>query len=125
IDLYLAKDLAAGTYDGALAIASSGVSREIAIELEVLDATLPDTPMLAVMVYFEPQQVALFHGRARDEAYDRLAHRSLVEWVYELDEAGVRAAMDRYSGARFTRARGYEGPGEGVGNRIVPATFLS
>jgi hypothetical protein len=31
--------------------------------------------------------------------------------------------MGRLRGAEFTRAHGYEGPGEGVGNVIVPATF--
>jgi hypothetical protein len=35
----------------------------------------------------------------------------------------VRAALGRFTGEHFTPAAGYEGPGQGVGNRIVPASF--
>ena len=31
--------------------------------------------------------------------------------------------MGRFNGDDFTAKNGYEGPGEGTGNRIVPATF--
>src|SRR5207249_3460280 len=33
------------------------------------------------------------------------------------------AAMGLFCGQDFTKARGYEGPGEGVGNRVIPRTF--
>jgi hypothetical protein len=46
-----------------------------------------------------------------------------VELVHAYDEAKVRAHPGRFDGADFTRAHGYEGPGEGVGNRIVPVSF--
>src|SRR4030095_6730541 len=34
-----------------------------------------------------------------------------------------RAVLGRFNGEDFSRARGYEGPGENVGNRIIPRTF--
>src|SRR5262249_57527893 len=43
--------------------------------------------------------------------------------VHAYSIEAVRAGAGRCGGADFTAAKGYEGPGEGVGNRIVPATF--
>ena len=37
--------------------------------------------------------------------------------------AAARAALGRFTGADFTRTMHYEGPGQGVGNVIVPASF--
>ncbi len=46
-----------------------------------------------------------------------------VELVQAYDEKTVNQLWGRFSGGDFTAAKGYRGPGEGVGNRIVPATF--
>jgi hypothetical protein len=68
-------------------------------------------------------QPRLYQGRDLDAEYHRFAHRQRIELVHEYDMAKVRAAMGRFSGTDFTRARGYEGPGAGTGNRIIPRTF--
>ena len=96
----------------------------VPVELQVFDFTLPDANSLDAMVYYEPSQPELYHGRNLDAAYHRFAHRNRVELVHAYDEAAVRARPGRFDGSDFTRARGYDGPGEGVGNRIVPALVL-
>jgi hypothetical protein len=35
----------------------------------------------------------------------------------------VEAHRGRFDGTDFSRARGYEGPGQNVGNQIIPRTF--
>ena len=75
------------------------------------------------MVFYEPNQPELYQGRNLDAAYDRFAHRQRVELVHAWDEASFGKAAARFDGRAFTRDAGYEGPGEGTGTRIVPASF--
>ena len=123
IEIYLARDLAPGTYEGTITVTADGRRTALPVALEVLDFALPDRNSLDAMVYYEPSQPELYHGRNLDPAYHRFAHRHRIELVHGYDEAAVRASRGRFDGSDFTRARGYEGPGEGVGNRIVPRSF--
>jgi Glycoside hydrolase 123, catalytic domain len=75
------------------------------------------------MVYYEPSQPELFQGRNLDAVYHRFAHRQRIELVHAYDERKVGASPGRFDGRDFTAAAGYEGPGEGVGNTIVPASL--
>jgi hypothetical protein len=123
IEIYTARDLPAGIYEGLVRVEADGAAREIPVELELFDFTLPDEPSMRVMVYYESVQPELYQGRNLDAAYQRFAHRQRVELVDAYDERSALAARGRFDGSDFTRARGYEGPGEGVGNRVVPASF--
>jgi hypothetical protein len=123
IEIYTGRDRAAGVYEGAVQITADGKTTSLRVELELLDFSLPDENSLNAMVYYEPEQPELYQGRNLDEAYHRFAHRNRIELVHAYDEARVQAAIGRFTGTAFTREQGYEGPGEGVGNRIVPATF--
>jgi hypothetical protein len=123
IEVYTGRGRPAGTYEGALTVTADGEARTLPVSLHVLDFDLPDANSLDVMVYFEPDQPELYQGRNLDPAYHRFAHRHRVELVHAYDEARVRAHAARFSGADFTPAAGYEGPGENVGNRIVPVSF--
>lgn len=123
IEIYTGRERPAGTYKGTLTVTADGARRALPVELEVLDFALSDTNTLDAMVYYEPDQPELYQGRNLDPAYDRFAHRQRVEFVHGYDEASVRAHLGRFDGTDFTKAKGYEGPGEGVGNRIVPASF--
>jgi hypothetical protein len=60
-----------------------------------LDFTLPDANSLDAMVYYEPSQPELYHGRNLDPAYHRFAHRSRIELVHAYDEVAVRASQGR------------------------------
>ena len=105
------------------AVTADGKKSRVPIELEILDFTLPDENSVRAMVYYEPSQPEQYHGRNLDAAYHRFAHRQRVELVNAYDEAELRAHLGRFSGSDFTAASGYAGPGEGVGNEIVPASF--
>ncbi|HVR70322.1 MAG TPA: hypothetical protein VMT87_05700 [Vicinamibacteria bacterium] len=123
IEVYTGRGRPAGVYEGSLAITADGETRTLPVELQLFDFTLPDGNSVDAMVYYEPSQVELYHGRNLDPAYHRFAHRHRVELVHAYDEAAVRALRGRFDGSDFTKANGYEGPGESVGNRIVPASF--
>ena len=123
IEVYTPRDLPAGLYEGTVTVTADGQPTRVPVELQVFDFTLPDANSLDAMVYYEPSQPELYHGRNLDAAYHRFAHRNRIELVHAYDEAAVRASQGRFDGSDFTRAAGYEGPGEGVGNRIVPRSF--
>jgi hypothetical protein len=123
IEVYTPRDLPAGRYDGVITVTADGAAHRLPLELEVFGFALPDANSLDVMVYYEPSQPELYHGRSLDPVYHRFAHRFRLELVHAYDEAAVRARRGRFDGTDFTPAAGYEGPGEGVGNRIVPRSF--
>jgi len=123
IDVYIDRTRAPGLYRGSIEVDTDGQHRLLPVELEVFGFTLPDENSMHAMLYYESDQAELYHGRNLDAAYDRLAHRYRVELVHGYDEQSVGAAWGRFSGADFTRAHGYEGPGAGAGNVVIPRSF--
>jgi len=123
VDVYTGRERPAGVYRGTLTVTADEARREIPVELELFDFTLPDENSLGAMVYYEPDEVELYQGRNLDAAYHRFAHRQRIELVHAYDEARVRAHLGRFDGRDFTAEAGYAGPGEGRGNVIVPASF--
>ncbi len=123
IEVYVRRDLPSGIYEGVVTLAADGASRSVPVDLRVFDFTLPDVNSLPAMVYYEPSQPELYQGRNLDPAYHRFAHRQRIELVHAYDEAGIEANRGRFDGNDFTPKAGYEGPGEGVGNTIVPVSF--
>ena len=123
IEVYTPRDLPAGLYDGVVTVTADGRATRLPVELQVFDFTLPDANSLDAMVYYEPSEPELYHGRNLDPVYHRFAHRYRIELVHAYDETTVGAHRGRFDGSDFNRAAGYEGPGEGVGNRIVPRSF--
>jgi hypothetical protein len=123
VEIYAGRDLAPGVYEGTLEVDADGRKTAVPVELELFDFALSDEPSMHAMVYYEPSQPQLYQGRDLDAAYHRFAHRHRVELVHAYDVEKATAAMELFDGRAFTRERGYEGPGEGVGYRIVPRTF--
>jgi len=123
IEIYTNKSLPAGVYRGQINVNADGQKRTIPIELELFDFTLPDQNSMDAMVYYESLQPVMYQGRNLDAQYHRFAHRQRIELVHEYNIETTTAAMGRFNGHDFTKAFGYEGPGEGVGNRIIPRTF--
>jgi len=123
IEIYTGRHRPAGIYDGTIEIDADGRRHRLPIELEVFDFMLPDENSMHAMLYYESSQVERYQGGNLDTAYHRFAHRHRVELVHAYDEQRVQAAAGRFSGEDFTRANGYEGPGERVGNVIVPLSF--
>ncbi len=123
VEIYVGRDLPAGEYEGTLTITADGKTTALPVELRVLAFALPEANSLPVMVYYEPDQPELYQGRNLDLEYHRFAHRHRVELVHAYDEATVEASRGRFDGSAFTAKAGYEGPGQGVGNTIIPASF--
>jgi hypothetical protein len=123
VEVYVGRDRPAGVYEGTLTVRVDGEATALHVELRVFDFALPDENSLPAMVYFEPDQSVLYQGRNLDPAFHRFVHRHRVELVHAYDEAMVEARRGRFDGGDFTAKVGYEGPGEGVGNTIVPASF--
>jgi hypothetical protein len=123
VEVYVARDRPAGVYAGTLALTADGKATTLPVELHVFDFALPEANSLPVMVFFEPDQPELYQGRNLDAAYHRFAHRHRVELVHAYDEARVERHHGRFDGSDFRAGSGYEGPGEGVGNAIVPVSF--
>ena len=122
-EIYTGRDRPAGIYRGTIDLVADGETRHVPVELEILDFALPDENSMHAMLFYTSDQPERYHGRNLDDAYNRFAHRYRTELVHEFDEQKVEQAWPRFSGEAFTRARGYEGPGEGQGNRIVPRSF--
>jgi hypothetical protein len=123
IELYIDRARTPGMYRGTIEIRADTVRRTVPIELEVFDFTLPDENSMHAMLFYSSDQPELYHGRNLDAEYHRLAHRHRVELVRAYDEQTLPTVWDRFSGADFTRERGYEGPGAGIGNVLAPRTF--
>lgn len=123
IEVYLSRDLLAGTYRGNVEVEADGKRQIVPLELEVFNFSLPDANSMHAMVYYESSQPRTYHGRDLDPQYHRFAHRQRIELVHGYDIDRVKATMSRFTGAAFKTEDGYEGPGQGVGNRIIPRTF--
>ncbi|HEY8560340.1 MAG TPA: glycoside hydrolase domain-containing protein [Pyrinomonadaceae bacterium] len=123
IEIYTPRDLKAGTYRGDVAVTADGVKKSIPLELEVFDFELPDENSMSAMIYFESKQPELYMGRNLDASFHRFAHRQRVEFVHAYTIEAANAARARFTGEAFTQANKYEGPGEGVGNRVIPRSF--
>jgi len=123
IEVYTGRVRPAGIYEGTVTVTADGSKQAVPVELRLLDFDLPDRNSLDAMVFFEPDQPELYQGQRLDAAYHRFVHRHRVELVHAYDEAKVRASLGRFTGADFRPAAGYQGPGEGVGNRMVPVSF--
>ena len=122
IEIYLGRDLPAGSYLGSINVVVDGTTASVPVELELFDFSLPDVNSLPAMIYYQPAQPELYHGRNLDTVYHRFAHRHRIELVRGYGGSEF-AAFGRFRGDDFTRAFGYEGPGEGVGNTIAPFSF--
>ncbi len=122
-DVYVPKDAKAGTYRGTVTVRADRIVKRLPISLRVYDVTLPDENSLTAMIYYEPSQVERYQGHNLDPAFHRFAHRNRVEFVHGYDIPTATAALARFRGTDFTPANGYDGPGVGVGNTLVPRTF--
>lgn len=124
-EVYIGKGLIPGIYLGNAIIETSAGDHSIPVRLEVFGFSLPDKNSLNAMFYFENWNTEMYMGNAVDlEArFHRFAHRHRVEFCHAYDIASVTDHMGRFNGKDFTPVNGYAGPGENVGNCIVPRTF--
>lgn len=122
-EVYTPRDLPAGIYRGTVTINVGDQATQLPVELQVYDFTLPDQNTMMSMLFFQSGQVVKYQGANLDDRYHRFAHRHRVELVNAYSPEAVRRNIGRFNGQDFTKEKGYEGPGEGVGNVIIPLTF--
>lgn len=141
VDIYIPKDSPAGTYTGEAVIREAeDVKYRIPVRLQVRNFTLPDKPTAKTMVATSYADVAKRYtgsaepppGSPEDELTKRvLDHQMMVAHRHKIsliDDNGGAAPwkefrprpewLPRLSGALFTPAAGYRGPGEGIGNDV-------
>ncbi|NIR02715.1 MAG: hypothetical protein GTN78_21360, partial [Gemmatimonadales bacterium] len=126
VDIYVPKDLPAGLYVGHIQITAEGApAARIAVELEVLEFTLPDENHYRSMIYYSPQNIAARHGLTLGPElvemvlrYHRMAHRHRLELCGRGAWEEAEALKETLTGSAFTLENGYRGPGEGVGNTV-------
>ncbi len=146
IDLYIPRDAPAGLHRGTARIHVAGEPCPLPacilpIELEVLPHTLPDEPPVKTMLastgaegeelehvfpyYFadyqsaDPEQIAAIHRR-----HFQLARRYRVTLVAGYEHAPSDSLRRRLSGETFSRAAGYTGPGENIGQDVYGIYFF-
>ncbi|MGA2501473.1 MAG: glycoside hydrolase domain-containing protein, partial [Tepidisphaeraceae bacterium] len=125
IDVHIPKGFSPGIYLGQVTVHWNGGAKAIPVELEVFNFTLPDANSLRAIISFEVDQLETYMGSAEAvPAFHRLAHRHRLELVGGNSVSDVKRDMGRYTGADFAAEKGYEGPGQGVGNVVVPRTFF-
>ncbi len=123
IEIYTGRDRPAGVYEGTIQLVADGQLFTLPLELKLFNFSLSDRNSMHAMVYFESSQPSLYEGQNRDSEYHRFAHRNRIELVHAYSVQSAEEHLERFHGGDFQRETGYEGPGEGVGNTIIPNTF--
>jgi hypothetical protein len=139
-DIYIPKTATAGVYTGVVTVyEGTNVSYTVPVELTVRGFTLPDSPSSKTMLYLGGDMNKRYTGQdwpnagttagdlartVRDRHF-QLAHRHKISLIDS--ESGVTATnadqpstewQARLNGSLFTSAKGYAGPGAGVGNDV-------
>jgi hypothetical protein len=135
IDLYLPRDkkYPDGLYFSEIQVWENGaILSTIPVELELIDAYLPDENHSNVWMYNSGMEElsAYFPGLNLQEIRQLIkfeAHRNRIELVggfnahrSVFDEAIMNDYKPFLDGSAYTPANGYHGPGEGVGENLFP-----
>ena len=140
IDIYIPRDAPAGVHHGTLSVRVDGQvctlpACTLPIALEVLPVMLPDAPPIATMLWAsavateEPERVMpryfADHTTAPAAALDaerrrhhHLARRYRITLIATERGGPNEDLRQRLTGEAFTRAAGYTGPGEGLGQDV-------
>ena len=120
IDIDIPLDQPSGRYEGAIEVRAEarGLSA-VPLELEVVDATLPDRTGRAV-AYYDPGDLA---RRVGPDAEARLWQLLHAHRISPLHDATLRADIERQrsalDGSLYTSAHGYAGPAVGQGDGVM------
>ena len=139
VDVYIPRTAAPGLYRGDVIVTQRGKeTHRLPVELTVHDFALPDVPAARSMIFLGDDSTLRYLGEGAGEqawkgaAFDTLrdkhfllAHRhklSLIDsdpGVSKWGQDAPRAAwLPRLDGSLFSARRGYDGPGQGVGNGV-------
>lgn len=129
IDIYIPREEAMkpGIYRGAVTVRSeAAVIRTLPVELRLYDFALPDENHSLTFVY--ANDVSEYYPETPDiqDRFRRMAHRHRFDLVGAEPHGKPFDAelLARYApyldGSFFTKANGYEGPGEQIGEGVFP-----
>jgi hypothetical protein len=135
-DIRIDKNKPSGTYAGSVKVKKVGGATlfTIPIELRVYNATLSDTNHFPVMTHYHHSEFASRAGVTEGTDYywntftKRLhffMHRHRMDLIIsgERYDSLLARRMRYYSGWIFSNANGYQGPGEGVGQKMYVAAL--
>ncbi|WP_127579332.1 DUF4091 domain-containing protein [Paenibacillus koleovorans] len=129
IDIYVPNDdaLPPGLYTGAITVTMHDHNETtIPVELQLFDFALPQETHTKTMVYASDVSSYFPKLDAPKDALRKMAQRHRFNLVGDdvhgraFDETALQAYRPYLDGSFFSRANGYEGPGEGVGEQIFP-----
>jgi hypothetical protein len=126
IDLAIPRgpEIPAGMFRGRVTATTNRGTATLPLELTIVDATLPDGDAIKTMIYIS--DIERRHGHAEPTlraAYRAMAHRHRLDLAEDVDFKDLDAYKPVLTGAAFTPAAGYTGPGEGLGVKVFGIGF--
>lgn len=128
VDIYIPHQAPAGRYTGFIRVYEGAKPiSETAIELNVLNFTLSDSTHFKNLFFASQKGIHDKHGVPYyspeyyqiEAAYYKLAHQHRMNLSFnQTVDSFIVHAMKYYTGEAYTRDKGYEGPGSGVGNNV-------
>jgi hypothetical protein len=122
IDVTVPPEQPPGLYRGAVVVAAAGRAlASLPVELEVLDATLPDSTVGTMLFYARWALDKRIGDGARAERHLwQLLHRHRVAPLHgAMTVDDVRRHAAALDGTLYTPEQGYEGPGIGTGDGVL------
>lgn len=122
VDVYIPKAARAELVRATVNVTPCVADCRFELELDVIDATLPDVPTAKTMLWFS--------GDDSDLAHFQLARRNRITLFLGNHDAPTDALEERLTGRAFSADAGYRGPGAGqpqdiyvlhtYGGRVLP-----
>ncbi len=131
VDIYVPRGTPAGSYYGWLSVITpdSGERYQLPVRLYVAELELPKTFSLQTLAYLaDSRQIRRRHGVESGtpeyarllKRYQQMLHRHRLDLVVDKPvRRADQAVADMLSGKIFKADQGYEGPGEGVGTKML------
>lgn len=129
VDVTVPRDATPDVYWGTFEVASGGEGYRIPVRLHVLSPALPERTSLQTLFYLgRPEDLATRHGvDPGSPAFARLLHRYAQMMHRHRLEMTLGGNLDgdmapiagMMNGRVFRPEEGYEGPGEGLGDRLL------
>ncbi|MDQ7075750.1 MAG: DUF4091 domain-containing protein [Gammaproteobacteria bacterium] len=131
VDIYVPRGTPAGSYYGWLSVLtpSSGERYQVPVRLYVAELELPRKFSLQTLAYLaDSRQIRRRHGVKSGtpeyaqllKRYQQMLHRHRLDLVVDKPvRRADQAVADMLSGTIFRADQGYEGPGEGVGTKML------
>ncbi len=121
VDVSVPRDFGgkAGIYKGVFSVEIGGDKRDLPIELEILNMTLPDDDLVKTMIPMGG--IERRHGRkdpALVHAYRVMAHRHRFDPAEHVRFGQMEEYRPYLDGTAFSAQKGYTGPGRDVGFKI-------